>query len=358
MFFLGLLLPICYIAGYTGISIPTQWAVLLVYLGTVFWWQGGKLHWAAIGFLGYAALSLLWSPDYGFGVMIAVVWVVSFWYGSTLDDLTELWQGLAIGMTVNSGVAIAQWLGYRPVLSEGIGGLLFSPVLLGACAALVIVALVCNRMWWFIPGLLPALWLSHSRGAWVVLGLSLVARYLGWVIPVVLLVIAGAVALVIQLNPSDFVRLQFWAVAIHGMTIFGNGAGAFNSIYLDHIGYLTHAENVHNDYLQLVYEYGIFSIIPLAWWATGLTHIRSRYWTVLFAFSVLSLFYFPLYSPIPTFIGCIVAGHILRIDVAMRAVRDDWRSYFLARPEKWGSVPRAAGLVDIPDFPRTPIPHH
>lgn len=313
MFFLGLVLPICYVAGYTGAAIPTQLAALSVLLLPNLWkGEATPIHWLGLLFLAFASLSMIWTLDYGLGLWVAFIWGLSLWYGTTEPDLTELWQGLAIGMAINSAIAVIQALGYHPVaISTGTPGLLFNTVLLGATSALVIVALVCNRLWWYIPGVMPALWLSHSRSAWVVLAAALIAKYVHWLVAVGIIVVGG-VAFWVELVPSDLMRLQFWRIAIDHMSFFGNGVGAFNAIYLVYKAGLVHAENVHNDYLQLAFEFGIFALIPIGILAAALYRDEDKNWPVLFAFAVLGLFYFPLWSATTAFIGCVVAGNILR----------------------------------------------
>ncbi len=113
MFLLGLLLPICFVPGYTGASIPTQWALLsltlpfsLTSLGWINLW-----HRLGITFLAYAILSALWSINlysWVYGIWLAAIWACAFWYGSTKQYLNHLWIGMGFGLIISTGFAIAQ----------------------------------------------------------------------------------------------------------------------------------------------------------------------------------------------------------------------------------------------------------
>ena len=351
MFLLGLFLPVCFLAGLTGTAIPTQWPVLLIFLAVTFWQRRGRLSWLWVAFLGYAGLSMLWSPDFGFAVLVTCVWGLAFWYGAVSDDLTHLWQGLALGISINSVVAVLQQLGVNVFYSAGDihpGGLLFNSTLLGACSALVLIAMVCRREWYFIPGILPALWLAHSRGAWIIAVFGLVARYVHWAIAAGIIIV-GCAAFILIPDPSNLRRIEFWAVAVHYLTVFGNGAGAFNSVYLAQGNTLTHAEYIHNDYLELVYSYGIIGLAPIGVLAAALRKTDAVDWSALVGFAALGLFYFPMETPIPAFIGCVVAGHLLRGSDPVGDLRRRWRSYFLSRELNQECLAHSVGNYYFPD---------
>lgn len=339
MFLLGLLLPLVFIPGYTGVSIPTQWAFLGVALLPVLWRSGplSVVPWPGLAFLAFAVVSMAWTLDFGFGLWAAVIWGLSFWYGWTSPNLLSLWRGLAIGLSVSSVVAVFQALGFQPVFAQGPAGLLFNTGVLGACVALVTIALICHEQWAFIPGLFPALWFAHSRAAWAIVILAMVAKYVHWTAAVIVLGIGGALIYLHQ-GSSDFLRLQFWQMALHNLTVFGHGVGSFNSIYTWYDGRPFHPENVHNDYLQLLFEFGIFGLIPVIGLAFALGRTEAKDWPVLVAIAALGLVYFPLWSPIPAFIGCAVAGHILRYYGAGVGVQRRGRSDFISWRDGWGLV--------------------
>ena len=341
MFWLGLIVSLAYVPGYTGAFIPTQWVVLSCLLPLALWREGRMtpLHWLGATFLAYAFASYFWSVDQYdavWGLWLLSIVALAFWLGSTQANLRQLYIGLAIGLTVSSIVAVLQFYGIRPVLGgTGIrsSGLLFSPVALGSSCALVLVGLASERLWWLIPGLVPGLALSQSRGAIAVTVLGLVAVFFRR--PHILLLIALAFALVATSIPfeSDFIRVQIWRVAFNDLTLFGHGPGSFlNVLFLTNKS-LVHPEYVHNDLLQLGYEYGGASLLVFAIGAVALSRTDALDWPVLVAFCALGLFSFPLYTPIPAFLGACVAGRLAREWDSCRSRSVLWRPVPIQRGE-------------------------
>ncbi len=364
MFWLGLLLPICFVPGNTGASIPTQWALLslvlplsLPHAGWVTWW-----HRLGIFFLAYATLSALWSINlysWVWGLWLAAIWACAFWYGSTKVYLAPLWKGLALGLTASSGVALAQALDYTPVVTFDPNlhaGLLYNTTVQGTVIALVLIALASHRLWWYTPPLLLGLILSESRGALLILTVAAIARYIHWLAALAFLVLGGFL-LAFAFDPADSQRLQIWGIALGAIPIFGHGAGSFIDIFyiapIKGVDTLINPGYVHNDYIQLWFEFGIAAIPLFAILAAGLTRTEDPNWPVLVGFATLGLFYFPFYTPITAFIGCVVAGHILRRYDPIRDYLDRRRSNLLPRSPDlepvfdptWGEV--------IPVEPRT-----
>jgi len=319
MFYLGLLLPVCYVPGFVGAYIPTQWVVLSCLLPFALW-RGGTFPppaLAGLATLAWSALSLLWAPnpiDSIYGLWLFAIWALSFWLGCTITDFRPLWQGLALGMAVNGAVALIQWWGYVPVeTGTRISGLFFNSTLLGACATLVIIACVSQRQWLHALGCAPALALSGSRGAWAVLTLTLLTRYLR-LRYVLLTAVLGAIALLLAAgrfdSNSDTDRLLIWGMALRNLTPWGNGIGSFVA-YLIYDGRMVYPERAHNDYLQLLFELGL-GAVPILWlYVLALTQRHSDHWPILFAVVLFSTFYFPLWAPIPAFIACVVTGAML-----------------------------------------------
>lgn len=325
MFYLGLILAVCYVPGYTGAFIPTQWVLLSAILPLGLWRSGPMSlgHWTGLVVLAWSAISFLWVPngyDWGYGMWLMAIIAGAFWLGSTTDP-TSIFRGLAVGLGISSIVAIAQSLGYSPVEASPSpshpAGLLYNPTVLGASCALVLIALCCYRLWWYIPALLPALFLSHSRGALIVLACTAFTTRLHWAIVSTLLIVGiGIVSLNPQ--PSDIQRLYLWGITLRNLDFFGHGLGSFNTfLYYNPIDLypksiaIFHPEFVHNDYLQLWFELGPGAIAIYLIYVFTLTQRASLHWPIFFAFSILGLFYFPLYNPIPAFVGALVAGRIL-----------------------------------------------
>jgi hypothetical protein len=322
LFWLGLIVATCFVPGYTGAIIPTQWAVLSILLPLGLWRSGvmGPIGLLGLAILAFGALSMLWAPntwDAGFGLWLLCIWAMAVWFGSTVDDFRPLWQGLAVGLWVSSAIAIFQALGYQPVLTyaDHPSGLFYNSTLLGASACLVILALVSQRQWFYIPGVLPALVLAQSRGAFLVLTLALLTRWLR--VRYILCAMAlAALVLVLTLNgletDSDLVRLTVWGATLRELNLFGHGIGSFVTFLIATPSRMLYPGTVHNDYIQLWFELGIASLAIVALYALALSCRTSDHWTIFFAFFLFGFFYFPLWTPVPSFMACMVAGAMLR----------------------------------------------
>lgn len=360
MFYLGLLLPICYIPGITGASIATQWAVLSIACAISLWREPAQpptsLHYLGLGFLAFATLGLFWAPNVwdGLGaIWMIVLWGLCFRMGTVIESPADLYRGLALGLSVSSAIAIFQWFGFEPVptFNHNVAGLFFNRTVLGATAALVILGLINERLWWYIPALLPALLLSGSRGGWLILGIGLLARAHALAALAFTLTIAFALSFIP--DSSDALRLQIWAVAWHALTWFGHGPGAFASFYYPAGPSLIHPEFTHNDYLQLWFEFGLGALLPFTILGFAIASSRS---TVLIAFACLAAFYFPIYTPLTAFIGCIAAGHALRDFTLDRLILRRCRPDLLPRTRPPRSGPHRNWGQALPALSRTSYP--
>lgn len=360
MFLLGLLLPICFVPGYTGASIPSQWALLSVALPIALW-HSHPSPWL-LTFLGYALVSSMWAASFyttTLGLWYVGIWTLSFALGSSLPSLCDLWKGLAIGLSISSLVALSQALGYESVevIEEQYAGLLFNSTVQGTCIALVLIALASHRLWWYMPVLVLGLILAGSRGSFLILALAVAVRYTHWLFALACLIF-GSLAYTFAVDPADTQRLIIWGQALRGLSFFGWGPDSFNDIYYMGIDHATgrptvfHAEFVHNDYLQLIFEYGIGASFVFGVYAIAAVQTRSADWPVLFAFLCLSTFYFPLYTPITAFIGAVVTGHLLRDRGVVRYFLRRCRLVFLSRYTFWQFAMGGTGFPPVSVFTR------
>lgn len=114
-------------------------------------------------FFLYAAASLTWSFD-SEAVYLLIKWFIlleAFVLGHYLCTLKQIFQGLALGITVSSILII---FGMS-------GGLFINPNTLAETAVLVLVGLCVYKSWWYIPGLLPS-FINGSRASFLALGLT------------------------------------------------------------------------------------------------------------------------------------------------------------------------------------------
>lgn len=356
MFALGAIVSLCYVPGLTGAFIATQWPVLSILLPLVMLFRGTPMtpfHWLGALFIAYATVRLWHSPIFADGVQglwMVYIMGLGFWFGSTLTDLRGLYQGLAFGVSVSAAVAVSQQLGFTwvPYVSDAPAGLYVNAVAQGVACALVIVALVTERLWLWVP--LPALGLalSGSRGAWVALAFGLAAAYFRR-----LWVFAGAAAaaaafLVLPLSKSDAVRASIWSATIDNLTWLGYGPGAFFSWLLVRDGATFYPEYAHNDALQLAFEYGVWAALPLGILAYGLTRTTEPGWPVLVAFAIAGCYSMPLWVGVASFIGCVVAGRVVAGGYLARGVRHYSRQHVLPGRRE----------TDYPGFAVVPVVAH
>lgn len=316
---LGLALSLAYIPGYTGASIPTSWAVLSCVLPLVLWRpiSSTAVHWALGAFLVYAFASFFWSlnpPDAIYGLWILCIIVGCFLYGAELPSLRHILRGLAIGFGLSSMLAIVQWLGHAPVLVYHLpAGLAFNSMLHASILALLIIGLVIERDWLFIPALIPGLVLAQSRGAFAALALGLILTRIRSPVLIAIAAATGAFIATLHFNASDADRLNIWHAAWTNLTLFGHGPGSFLGVWIQLTPTAVEVPDyAHNDALQLAFEYGIGASIPLSIAGLLLIQYEEREWPVFATFIFLGLFSFPLYSPITSVIGALAAGRITR----------------------------------------------
>lgn len=343
MFWLGLLLAVCYVPGYTGASIPTQWAVLSIILPLGLWrigpvTLGHKLFCLVIG---YAVLSLAWiHNDYAaiWGLWLLFIWALAYNWGTLFDDLLGLWRGLGAGLCASTAIAIVQALGYSPVEAADINkasGLFFNSSLFGVICGLVMVGLYSHRQWFLLPPVGLGLILSGSRGGIVLFTVGLICHHYGR-LAATAATILGALTFIWFLDPADSQRLQIWGVVLPTLNFFGHGIGSFSDLYYiaNTKMLLIRPEFVHNDIIQLVYEIG-FAGIALALIPALALAVPSTDRPALFAWCVCTLFYFPLYAPLTAFIGLVVAGSSLRRWALVRNLCRSRRSSQLQWDEDW-----------------------
>jgi hypothetical protein len=319
MLWLGVIVSLCYVPGITGATIATQWPVMAVLLpfGLLREVHFTVFHGLGVLFLAYAAWGAYVSTvpyDAVFGLWLTAIMGTSLWVGSTLTSLRGLYVGLAIGGAVSSVVAVFQFFGWHPVVGTSAmpAGLYVNSVQQGTVLALLIVALASERMWLWIPALVPGLVIAQSRGAWLALAIGLLACYVRrlWVFGV--LAVVGAYCLLLPMSSSDQERMMIWEVAWNGLKWLGWGPGSFYTVDIVQGNLVLFPGHAHNDILQLVFEYGVGAVLPLAIFGFALLHTDAREWPVLVAFAAAACYSMPLWMPIASLLGLACVGRILR----------------------------------------------
>lgn len=355
MFWLGLIVALCYVPGVTGAYIATQWPVLAVALTLILPARAGPwtvFHTLAALFAVYAALHALpWftpTPQFGvFGLWLVSIMGLALWFGTTLTTPRYLYAGLAAGAAVSSAIAVCQFFGLDlvPRVSTTPAGLYVNSVQLGTVLALLVVALASERMWYWALPLLPGIIVSGSRGAWLALAVGLIGCSVRrvWIFGIV--VLAGVVFLSLPLSGSDSERLLIWRAASQNLTLFGWGPGTFFNFLLSRDGVLFYPEYAHNDALQLLFEYGVAALLPFAVFGFALSCTAFREWPVVLAFVVASCYSMPLYMPLASFLALVAVGRILRSHALVCRDSDYGRCYDVQRGR--GGKETGSGFVSV-----------
>lgn len=349
---LGFLITALFFPGLSGAATAPRWAFLSIAIPLLFPnnVRITTAHVLLCCFIGWAALSLAWSPlylDASLQLWFLILFAGAFCIGSELPDLRKLFIGAAMGMTLSSAAAIAQvFFNYKGIAQYAIpGGLFINPIMLGEISALVLLGLIVHRLWYLIPCVAPAMLLSGARGAWLGLIVGLVAwtrsRALAALCLTVL--IAGSWHAYNTNWRIDSIQERFaiWSDTYDGLTWRGRGVGSFYGQYPDVASRTdtlkARPNHAHNDILEIAFELGIAGAgLVVALCGVLLSHHRGRHWPVFIAFLVMGLFGFPLHNPATAFIAAMVAGHLAYPRSLFRADMDGWRNRF----RSWRAAPR------------------
>lgn len=362
MFWLGLSVPLAYIPNITGRDILTGWIVLSIVL-PFFFLQRIKLgvgHYLGLAFLAYATLAILWAPIFPQAIWdLWLLYILSacFLLGASHDP-RQLYLGCAIGVGVSTLMAIPQALGWNGIfqLSQGLpAGLFVNRDMFGESAALVSVALICTRQYWPLVLTLPPIVFTGCRSAQ--LACFVVAVVWLWQrtvvhksIPIIAIALLGYVAYHHGWDGSEALRVAMWRDTIDGLTLFGHGPGSFFTLYPEFASrtdtMFTRPESAHNDFLELIFEFGL-GAIPL-FTLLALAAIRSRVeGYILLAFCVIAFFSFPIRIPTEGLLGMVALGVLCRGWTVAWPNRFDWRSV----RDAWK---RQTSSADIPLEPLHP----
>lgn len=360
--------------GIPGAATTPRWTLLFL---VVPWlirgeWIASPAHVCGSAFIAVAALSFLWtaSPLDTIGALFVVLaWVGLFLLGSQTKDLRPFITGAGLGLWLSSAVAVAQWFGWQgvPQVPGYPAGLFVNGNYMAEAAALVLVAALAGRIWWLIPGMIPALLLPNARGAALAVTVALVVYFWRRAPAIALGALVGIIGAGIWLfgHPTEGLteRLQIWQSTWNGLTLLGHGMGSFWSVYpafdirFDPSALPDHA---HNEFLHIAFELGVAGLLAalafclaLAWGPINTARL------VLVALFVESCFAFPLHLPATAAIGFIVAGHAVRSGYLVRAFDLRRRRVGAAglAIDGPGPVHAIAGPGGADYAVRSPVPH-
>lgn len=334
---LSFLITILFVPGISGAATAPRWALLAL---VVPWclprprWTAG--HLAAVLLLLWCLASLGWTEDVNGGLLWCLhlaLLVGVFFIGAEQGSLKPVWIGAGLALIPSWLMSIAQIYGHGVIHLERFGGLFINPNFMAEAAALVVVGLLVERVYWLIPLVLPALVMPMSRGALLAAVVASVAWSRSRVAYALLAValIGGSLTLWSGYRVGGVEeRLAIWTDTIQGMKPFGHGAGSFYLTYPEYAKrtntFVSRPDHAHNDWLEAIYDLGLGSLVLVALaaivWASGRAH-RARF--VALAFAVEAMFEFPLHMPVTAFIAALVAGHLCGAGPSLRQFVDGWR---------------------------------
>lgn len=312
-------LSICYVPFFYGGSTNVRWIYLalttplLVLLSKLN--KFTILHLTGLLFFTWSIVTVLWSFNQYDSIdrlIQLLILTQVFVLGSRLESLKEIFAGLALGLGFSS---LAVYYLNIP------GGLYVNPNMLGDVAILTVIGLIVYKLWWFIPLVLPNVFIG-SRGV-LLAGLTTLIMWV-WskskflaVSLTVPIFIASFLSYKFNIRLGSVVeRFDLWKDSLNGMSVIGQGIGSYHSAYpffanlLDTFKY--RAIYAHNDLLQIFFELGIVGGIIAIVFIGLLMKEKCNEKYIICCFITLSLFSFPFHMPVSAFVLAIVAGYMSR----------------------------------------------
>ena len=348
---LGFLVATAYVPAVIGASIPTGYLVIMFLVPIFLLVSKIRIttsHLYGALFLFYVYLSLCWTfrLNIGFFIFLQTFALATvFCLGSAIEDLTDVFRGMALGLGVSALIGLYQLIDVNIIYNSNTmgypSGLFINHNVFCETSIIMFVALIVLKMYWWVPVTIPGIIFVQSRAAM----LALIVSAFAWLFnrnrifalllipPFVLAITAYYFNYRFDLSSVDE-RFAIWNDTIRGLTLFGHGVGSYEITFpafakdLD-INIVRPAQ-AHNDLLQLIYEFGIgvILLIPLAW---NILKIKCDEKIILYCIGIISIFNFPMHIPITAFIACLVAGYITRFDVAYEPIRFSWRPILFTR---------------------------
>ena len=340
LFLLGFGVITAYIPGILGASISTGWLFLFIVVPFLFLYCDVKLG-LGFAFICYAIISLAWTEILNiawFYLLQLIVLGCVFCIGKNVKDITSIFKGLALGLGVSASIAIAQKLNIETgvyTLNKSVAGLFINPNIYSEISAILLVILLVLKLWWWVPVTIPGLLLVHSRAAYIALGIGLFIW--GWqknrYLALGLLFLTGLVGLYFFGDRFNFTSIQerfdLWADTIQGFKIFGNGVGSFETMfpyYATHINTeIGRPRYAHNDLLNIIFEFGIGSILFLMV-LINVFRTKKTELIILLTIIIVSLFTYPMHIPTTAFIAFLVAGYVTSNNATNGNIWFNWGS--------------------------------
>jgi len=317
---------ILFIPGLPSAATTPRYALLALFVPFIWYSLPAKRitvgHLIGALFLCWCAITLLWAFNFQDGIYQIgkfVLFGLLFCIGATRNSLRNVYIACAIGVGVNSVIVMGQyWGGWTFIPQVAFpGGLFFNKNFGAEFAALILAALVVERLWWLVPVTFPTLILCQSRASVIALScgaILLVYQHNKRLAIGLFMALIGLGIYLWAMNYTAHQRWDLWRDTFASMQFWGRGIGAYyttfpeNAIYIDSLTLRPTA--AHNDLLQLTYELGPGILIVLGLVSVALLPpMRSEHY-VLSVFLVEGLVGFPLYMPATAFVAALVLGRL------------------------------------------------
>jgi hypothetical protein len=338
---LGFLVTAAYWPWLWSPAMTPKWAVLSIVSCALLLYRNEPIpltraHLAGAVLLGWAVLSITWSwvPLYSLNALwlTGVLPAVCFCLGSQTRNLQPLFIGAGLGMAVSSAVAIGQLAGWIDWPTINIpSGLFLNKNFMAEAAALILIWLIAERIWWLAVPVMPAIALADARGALLALGIGLALelwRRPAWLIAGLLVADMALFGMGMATHSAATTteRLDIWAESIDDLGFLGSGIGSYG--FMPHQlladGHPMHA---HNDALEILYELGMIGLGLAALFVWELRGPLNSARLVLTVFAVEACFAFPLHLPVTLFLAAVAAGHAIRNRAVVRRVATHRRNF-------------------------------
>lgn len=341
---LFLVLPLAFWSGLDHAASTPKWALLSVALPILLFNTKPKFSLLGLLFLAWVLITVLWGPpiDSLERAWRFTVLGLAFLLGTTGNYRTAVY-GFSLGLLINSGVLVAQRLGwdFLPQANDP-GALFFNGTFLADATAVGLVALLALRWSWIalFIGVGTILLAGGKAGILALLvcgALYAFKRYS--TLPLLGLILASPLIVFID---SFTVRTGLWVNSLSLVSVFGHGAGSFAAMFptvhdavmpTDPGVYsgLVRPLTAHNDLITVMVEFGLIGLVlyVVLIGSLLLSRVETREALSahygLWAFLILGLFNFPLFTPTSAFVA-FMAGYLSRSGRGLRLLDYSWRT--------------------------------
>lgn len=292
------LVAIAFVPGWSGAATSPRWAVMAV--------SAFFIPWFALPLVAF----IFWRVGVDLGMHWALLIGAFAWgWRTDAETLDRVVLAFGAGIVLSAALAVAQWgWGFAGVPQAGApAGLFVNKNVLAEAAALALVAAAFTGHYVTAALIAPALVVTSARAAALSVAaaffVTLPREFRFWAFVAALSAALAALAVFDFDFASMKLRLLLWADAVQHLSWLGNGP-------YDYATLRYREPNLHNEWLQRIYEFGIVGLVPLfILGAGGLSAHRLA--PVLVAFGVIACFSFPFAQPAAAWFAAFVCGAVL-----------------------------------------------